>query len=290
MKKISHPLRRFYQKRVIPHIRKELGIDSMYDNIMTVLDSAVDITKCKPATGKLREIQLADTELLKLFDLICKKNNLTYWLDWGTLLGAVRHQGFIPWDDDLDVCMPWDDYLRAIPILSGFFSGIDGFSVESKEKAEQRWMWVNHWKAGVLIDIFPVMPLRLSESATEETVIEAIRSCRSNNTAGSQEDRATRINGYRTVYYYINFPTLFYHFSEDTIFPLKTLPFEQYELNVPNNCDRYLTIQYKNYMAFPRGNMLHHSALTDNTSFTNDALHGALETIRALQKKEKETS
>ncbi len=43
-------------------------------------------------------------------------------------------------------------------------------------------------------------------------------------------------------------------------------------------------------MAFPRGNMLHHSALTDNTSFTNDALHGALETIRALQKKVKEIS
>ena len=58
----------------------------------------------------LREIQLAEFRLLKLFDDICQKHNLTYRLIGGTLLGAVRHKGFIPWDDDIDVCMPRKDY------------------------------------------------------------------------------------------------------------------------------------------------------------------------------------
>ena len=49
-------------------------------------------------------------DLLFVFDDICKRHNLHYYLFYGTLLGAVRHKGFIPWDDDIDVAMPRDDY------------------------------------------------------------------------------------------------------------------------------------------------------------------------------------
>ena len=62
----------------------------------------------------LRQIQLIMLRLLKIFDDICKKNNLRYWLIGGTLIGAVRHGGFIPWDDDVDVQMPLDDYRKFI--------------------------------------------------------------------------------------------------------------------------------------------------------------------------------
>lgn len=53
-------------------------------------------------------------ELLYVFDKFCQEHNLTYWLDSGTLLGAVRHSGFIPWDDDVDIMMPRDDYNKLI--------------------------------------------------------------------------------------------------------------------------------------------------------------------------------
>ncbi|MDR1219709.1 MAG: LicD family protein [Treponema sp.] len=56
---------------------------------------------------KCQEIQLG---LLKDFDRVCRERNWTYWLDGGTLLGAIRHKGFIPWDDDIDVAMPRSDF------------------------------------------------------------------------------------------------------------------------------------------------------------------------------------
>ena len=67
--------------------------------------------------NELRSCQLKQLEILKIFDRICRKHNLRYWIDGGTLLGAVRHKGFIPWDDDLDVAMPSEDYKKLDQII-----------------------------------------------------------------------------------------------------------------------------------------------------------------------------
>jgi lipopolysaccharide cholinephosphotransferase len=66
----------------------------------------------------LRSCQLVMLRLLKIFDAICNEAGLQYWLDGGTLLGAMRHSGFIPWDDDVDVKMPIDDYHRFLALAS----------------------------------------------------------------------------------------------------------------------------------------------------------------------------
>lgn len=61
-----------------------------------------------------QELKSILTDILIDVDDFCKKNNILYYLAFGTLLGAVRHNGFIPWDDDLDIMMPRDDYERFI--------------------------------------------------------------------------------------------------------------------------------------------------------------------------------
>lgn len=67
----------------------------------------------------MQEVKEAELRLLRIFDSYCRENNLRYSMGSGTLLGAVRHKGFIPWDDDIDVIMPVEDYRK---FLAGFAS------------------------------------------------------------------------------------------------------------------------------------------------------------------------
>lgn len=92
-------------------------------NLAPILNDIFDIRKCPPASGKLRKLQLANVKLLEIFDLICRKNNIPYYLCGGTALGAVRHGGFIPWDDDLDVSVPGECRDLIEDVLERAFDG-----------------------------------------------------------------------------------------------------------------------------------------------------------------------
>lgn len=73
--------------------------------------------------SNLRKLQLLEVNLLQKFQLICTENHLTYYFVAGGLIGALRHGGFIPWDDDMDIVMPRDDYDRFVSICK---KGVDG--------------------------------------------------------------------------------------------------------------------------------------------------------------------
>ena len=68
-------------------------------------------------TAQLRQLQLVELEIMKVFADICERHGLRYAMIGGTLLGAIRHRGFIPWDDDIDVGMPREDYEKFLTIV-----------------------------------------------------------------------------------------------------------------------------------------------------------------------------
>ena len=70
----------------------------------------------------MEEIQSVSLEILKKLADICEELGLKYSLAWGTLIGAVRHHGYIPWDDDVDIHMPRPDYER----LKDYFKSHSG--------------------------------------------------------------------------------------------------------------------------------------------------------------------
>ena len=64
----------------------------------------------------LKRCWAATMELLSIIDSICKRHGITYFADWGTLLGAIRHKGYIPWDDDMDITMTRINYEKFIKV------------------------------------------------------------------------------------------------------------------------------------------------------------------------------
>lgn len=65
----------------------------------------------------LQELKTIEFDILKMFDTFCRENNIRYFLAYGTLLGAIRYKKFIPWDDDVDLLIPREDYNRMISLF-----------------------------------------------------------------------------------------------------------------------------------------------------------------------------
>ena len=79
--------------------------------------------KYSPEGSELREYQHKMVEEVRFLDKVCKTHGLTYFLSGGSALGAVRHHGFIPWDDDMDITLPSEDFKRLVKILHEMDTG-----------------------------------------------------------------------------------------------------------------------------------------------------------------------
>ena len=89
---------------------------------------------------KTRKVQLVEVEILNEIDRICKKHKIKYFLVGGTLLGAVRHKGFIPWDDDIDIAMLRDDYDKFINICLNTDELSDQYFMHSDITDDNYWL------------------------------------------------------------------------------------------------------------------------------------------------------
>lgn len=118
----------------------------------------------------IKQIQDMELEILIEFDNFCEKHELIYSLMGGTMLGAIRHNGFIPWDDDIDVSMPRPDYEKFIELTkNGLRKDLEVFSINTHENYIHYFAKIvdtrtilyeknvrDKYKIGLNIDVFPV--------------------------------------------------------------------------------------------------------------------------------------
>lgn len=110
------------------------------------------------AVGAQRRLQMMECYLLSQLQRICAENGLQYWVSDGTLLGAVRHDGFVPWDDDMDVSMPREDFerLRFILSSSDTFQIVDYYCLSQRQFFSKISKFVDISSGtNVFIDVFP---------------------------------------------------------------------------------------------------------------------------------------
>ncbi len=243
----------------------------------------IDITTIPPATGQVRDIQLANLVLLKEMDYVCKQAGLTYWLDGGTLLGAIRHKGFIPWDDDIDTAMLREDYDKIVEAFERYSRNPDIYAGTVRDKNNNFIIKVLHKKCSALfVDIFPwdIYGKKLSVDEQIEKSVE-IKNIRKNFKTFKGSDTELKVSldaemktilsefsDEKSDYVWgIDFNHVWKNWftGYDVLHPLKTIQFEGIDFPCLNNPDAFLSRVYGDYMSYPEKITMGHSMYLEMT-------------------------
>lgn len=122
-----------------------------------------------PREISVEEMKQLQVQIMQAVDTFCQENNLTYFLFSGTLIGAARHKGYIPWDDDVDICMKREDYDRFFQLFNASqqgryraicFENAPGYYLASGKVIDTNTVMKENtespFEIGVYIDIFPM--------------------------------------------------------------------------------------------------------------------------------------
>lgn len=101
----------------------------------------------------VKQAWAAQLQVLDVIDTICRKHGITYFADWGTILGTVRHGGYVPWDDDMDICMKREDYTRFKEAAKTELP--KDFRIHDYEHQEDHWLFLSRVANSVHINFEP---------------------------------------------------------------------------------------------------------------------------------------
>ena len=230
----------------------------------------------------LSEIKKRSLEILTFIDEFCNKNNLRYWICGGTLLGAIRHKGFIPWDDDIDIFLPWKDFCLFSELfqssrfeilkrdnnnpqkhLDYFMKVIDKETILCEDQETYKKV------SGIWVDVFPLSGLPENEHKRstffadfheiEKKMWESFYANDGNFDQfdiyyNKQREMIAKYNFYESNYVgvlgtsYGERDCTSCHVYDDTL----RMKFEDIMVNVPQGYDEYLSNLYGDYMVLPK--------------------------------------
>lgn len=238
---------------------------------------------------ELRKCQLKQLDIMKVVDDICRRHAIDYWLDGGSLLGAVRHGGFIPWDDDIDIAMRHTDLPRFVAVarreLPAHYAlqapGHDGGKEPIVKIRDLNSFYVEQgddfsadYEKGLYVDVFPMTPYPSVSKAFVKRVALGISKCYSilhkpHRYSWKAVAELFWFGGkyaaYRALWAMacacrskdtymsniaINNGYGIMH-RQDSIFPLSEVVFEGCRFLAPANPAAYLEDLYRNYMEIP---------------------------------------
>lgn len=237
------------------------------DTLYYFLNHLFEIKELPPCKDEnLLILQKCDIIFLKIFDIICEKHKINYWLDQGTLLGAVRHKGFIPWDDDIDLAIERKDFNRFMKEVAPEFIKL---GIDVRLDSFRIGIGYRHKETGIWIDLCPFDEYFIENDIEIEKLelnkkISSYKNKYEMFKVLPQEQykyqREVCIGGSKDC----NQPRLIYlnpefFFSKNiiheasNIFPLKKITFGGFLFPVPNNTHSYLIKVYdEEYNKFPR--------------------------------------
>lgn len=247
-----------------------------------------DFSKYDGDGTTLRKMQLRILDILVEIDKVCRKHDINYWIDFGTLLGAVRHGGFIPWDDDLDIAMPTEDFRKFMEIAPKELPPSLFFQTKktdpscrlliTKVRDKNSFFITQHedftrdYQKGLYVDIFEVKPYPTVSKKLQKSILrwyKKIYFFRSVKQDVNLKNHLAALSfpilkiGIDLLWGLLNLlpkKKLGYekHFSpygnsyeKDWIIPLKDITFEGKTFLGPADPDRYLTSIYGDYMKIP---------------------------------------
>jgi len=238
---------------------------------------------------KIAQLQLVLMEMLKAIDAICRKHDIKYWLDAGNLLGHVRHGGFIPWDDDVDLGMSREDYLKFIEVAPKELPRDLFFQYLKSDSKNSKWIRIRDnystvvmdyeigqepkYHQGIFIDIFPFdilekdffnakIFLNRKYQRSKNPILKKLRWFFNQGATipvkliGVHRLKRNILKKYtgpnpKLVSIGIEIPNFYYSYKYSTVFPLKDIDYLGLKVLAPNNIETYLTDMYGDYMTIP---------------------------------------
>lgn len=241
--------------------------------------------------GYKRELQLAILDMVKDIDKLCRENNIEYYLGYGSCLGAIRHKGYIPWDDDFDIMMTEDNYYKFLKLCEEKLNS-KKYYVQTPEKEEKYYLSFSKIRNirttlieeknsdidivyGIYVDVFPLVGVPNSKikrfflQVNRAFMLSANANIINNKYLKTIFTMILKLFGRKRVLKYTTKRCFKYKCSDcnkavsitdgdgyieipkETLGKPVYVPFEDTSLPVPQDYDSYLKLTYGDYMKIP---------------------------------------